>query len=73
VEALRKLDRDGQVPEAQRLFDTFAWRAFIALNWPARPDGSADRSTSIRDSTTPRIWMAWRQKQRPYSTRWRTA
>ncbi|HWR49857.1 MAG TPA: hypothetical protein VN428_02045 [Bryobacteraceae bacterium] len=63
VVALRKLDRDTQIPEAQRLFDVFAWQAFIALNWPAGPDGTADRSKTLRDSVTPRVWMAWRQNE----------
>lgn len=25
---------DTNLPAAQRLFDIFAWRAFVALNWP---------------------------------------
>jgi hypothetical protein len=72
VAALRQLDRDAQIPEAQRLFDLFAWQAFLALNWPAGPDGDADRSKTLADSTAPRVWMAWRPSEtvfRPDGTR----
>lgn len=60
VAALRRLDRFEQIPEAQRLFDIFAWRAFVALSWPARADGSPDTSKSLADATSPRVWMGWR-------------
>jgi hypothetical protein len=61
VEALGKLNRDSQVPEAQRLFDTFAWQAFLALNWPANESGRPDRSKTLKDNTTKRVWMSWRR------------
>src|SRR6202022_2789180 len=32
-----------RVPRSQRLFDIFAWRAFLALNWPADASGSPGR------------------------------
>jgi len=63
VEEFRRLDRDKQIPEAQRLFDIFSWQAFIALNWPALPDGNPDRSKTIADSTAPRVWMGWRTNE----------
>jgi hypothetical protein len=61
VEALAKLDRDKQVPEAQRLFDTFAWQAFIALNWPATADGEPDKVKNMKDNAAKRVWMSWRR------------
>src|SRR5438046_2971950 len=61
VEALAKLDRDKQVPEAQRLFDVFAWRALIALNWPAKPDGSPDIAKNMSDNSSKRVWESWRR------------
>ncbi|HTU17159.1 MAG TPA: hypothetical protein VMG10_03795 [Gemmataceae bacterium] len=61
VEALSKLDRDKQVPEAQRLFDIFAWRVFIALNWPADANGQPDPTKTIKDCTAKRVWMSWRR------------
>lgn len=61
VETLAKLDRDNQIPEAQRLFDTFAWQAFIALNWPATADGEPDKAKSMKDNTANRVWMSWRR------------
>jgi hypothetical protein len=60
VEEFRHLDRDKQIPEAQRLFDIFAWQAFIALNWPAKADGTPDRNKDMRDNMSPRVWMSWR-------------
>ena len=59
VEALRKLDRDNQIPEAQRLFDILAWRLFLAINWPAKPDGTPDTAKDLGDATSPRVWMSW--------------
>jgi len=47
---------DGNVPSAQRLFDIFAWQSFIALNWPATPEGTPDKSKTLADSTAPRVW-----------------
>jgi hypothetical protein len=60
VEKFQKLDRDKQIPEAQRLFDIFAWQTFIALNWPAKADGSPNRDKNMSDNTSPRVWMSWR-------------
>ncbi|MDB5313820.1 MAG: hypothetical protein JWO38_8022 [Gemmataceae bacterium] len=66
VPALKALDRDKQVPEAQRLFDTFAWQAFIALNWPAGEDGAADRAKTMADAAAKRVWMGWRKNDTVY-------
>ena len=44
------------VPSAQRLFDIFAWQSFIALNWPASPDGAPDKGKTLADITSPRVW-----------------
>ncbi len=66
VEALRRLDRERQVPEAQRLFDRFAWQAFIALNWPTRADGQPDRARTMSDNSSPRVWMSWRANETIY-------
>lgn len=68
IEALRALsDTPGQsgppytipennIPYAQRWFDIFSWQAFIALNWPAQPDGQPDNQRTLADSQTPRVW-----------------
>lgn len=61
VEALAKLDRNAQVPEAQRLFDVFAWQCFVALNWPARMDGEPDETKTLADHKAKRVWMGWRR------------
>lgn len=61
VAALSKLDRNKQIPEAQRLFDEFAWQAFIALNWPADANGGPDRTKTLKDNSSKRVWMSWRR------------
>src|SRR6266705_80574 len=33
-----------RVPKSQRLFDIFAWQAFLALNWPADASGNPERA-----------------------------
>ncbi len=46
-------------------FDNFAWRAFIALNWPARAGvegrGEPDRSRTLGDPG-PRVWETFRSR-----------
>jgi hypothetical protein len=50
---------DDQVPAAQRWFDLFSWQAFLALNWPALPDGAPDNTKTLADTTAPRVWEHW--------------
>ena len=52
---------DSDLPAAQRLFDVLAWRAFVALNWPARNNGEPDSSKSFGEiaSGTPLVWEFW--------------
>jgi hypothetical protein len=47
---------EDKIPPAQRLFDIFSWQAFIALNWPAKPDGQPNKQLTLADSKTPRVW-----------------
>ena len=59
------------VPNSQRLFDFFAWRAFIALNWPADANGDPDPKKTIADGG-PRVWEFWMDTSRifkPYGGR----
>src|SRR6266700_2798430 len=58
IELIRKLDHDGQIAVAQRHFDILSWQAFIALNWPANPDGTPNKKMS--DNTSSRVWSYWR-------------
>jgi hypothetical protein len=60
VPTVRMLDDQNQIEQAQRLFDILSWQAFIALNWPAGPDGQPDPAKSISDNTSPRVWSYWR-------------
>jgi hypothetical protein len=43
-------------------FDDFAWRSFIALNWPAQKGirGMADKSAVIGNVDGPRVWETWK-------------
>lgn len=47
---------DANLPEAQRLFDVFAWKAFVALNWASTNAGEPDPSKDSTDAATPRVW-----------------
>lgn len=47
---------DANLPAAQRWFDIYAWQAFIALNWPALPDGKPNNTLTLADATAPRVW-----------------
>lgn len=66
VVALSQLDRDNQIPEAQRLFDIFSWQAFIALNWPSLPDGQPDNTKNMGENNALRVWMGWRTNDSVY-------
>jgi hypothetical protein len=60
-------DRIDDAPSADKgafaLIDNFAWRAFIALNWPSLPDsahrGAPDRSKSLGDEGK-RVWETFK-------------
>jgi hypothetical protein len=42
-------------------FDVYSWNTFIALNWPARPDGSADPATKIgQKGDNDTVWEHYR-------------
>jgi hypothetical protein len=56
---LEKLS-DDDLPAAQVLFDLTAWKAFVALNWPAMQDGTADPRGTFEDSATKKVWEYWR-------------
>ena len=54
-------------PDANEIavFDDYSWRAFIALNWPAKPGirGVPDESKKIGDSSGPAakvVWETWK-------------
>ncbi|HEY3593953.1 MAG TPA: hypothetical protein VGL13_08765, partial [Polyangiaceae bacterium] len=57
---VRFLDSQGAIREAQREFDIFSWESFLALNWPAMPDGRPDESRTLADATAIRVWSTWR-------------
>jgi hypothetical protein len=61
AKALATVSSDAQLPQAQRLFDVFAWQVFVALNWPARQDGQPDTTQTLADRTTWKIWEYWKQ------------
>lgn len=45
-------------------FDDYSWRAFLALNWPAKADirGQADTTKDLSNVhlATPRVWETWK-------------
>jgi hypothetical protein len=58
--ALRTLT-DHNLAASQRLFDLFAWKVFVALNWPADEAGRPDVGKGFDDATSARVWEFWRQ------------
>ena len=52
-------------PDPYPDFDNFAWRAFIALNWPSLTDptnrGSPDRAKTLGDPG-PRVWETFKAR-----------
>lgn len=58
-----QLDQHHQIGAAQREFDILAWQAFLALNWPATPQGGPDRHKGLNDNTSDRVWSSWRPAQ----------
>jgi len=67
--AKKKLEdlTDKDLKAAQRLFDVFAWRAFVALNGPADADGSPSKKDQFyTNQTAPRIWEFWKQTSEIY-------
>ena len=52
-------------PDPYPDFDNFAWRAFIALNWPSLTDpghrGAPDRAKALGDSG-PRVWETFKAR-----------
>ncbi|MGA8715571.1 MAG: hypothetical protein WB647_21475 [Roseiarcus sp.] len=62
-------DRIDDVPSTKvdpfPAFDNFAWRAFIALNWPSRTEadhrGEPDRERMLGDSG-PRVWETFKSR-----------
>ncbi|HSU99313.1 MAG TPA: hypothetical protein VLI91_04335, partial [Roseiarcus sp.] len=50
-------------PDPYPGFDNFAWRAFVALNWPSLTDpghrGEPDRTKTLGDAG-PRVWETFK-------------
>lgn len=57
----------GQSPTLESLqhdFDVFSWQSFIALNWPANPDGSPNNDLMIGHTpSSPTVWQSWRESR----------
>lgn len=46
----------------QHDFDVFSWQSFIALNWPANPDGTPNNNLVIgQNPDGPVVWQSWRE------------
>ena len=69
VSPLVSPDRIDDVPATRPdpfpAFDNFAWRAFVALNWPALSDarrrGEPDRAKTVGDPG-PRVWETFKSR-----------
>jgi hypothetical protein len=57
---LAQLSPDYCAMPVQANLDFYAWREFIALNWPANTSKcGADLERTILDSSGPRVWQTW--------------
>src|SRR5215211_6813537 len=54
----RKLLKENNIDEAQRLFDILSWQMFVSLNWP-RDEKGAPRS-NINDGGE-LLWENWKE------------
>ena len=58
-------------PDPYPGFDNFAWRAFIALNWPSLTDpghrGEPDRTKTLGDAG-PRVWETFKARYELFQT-----
>ena len=61
----------GFQPAVQAKFDMFSWQSFVALNWPANPDGTP-LPTFDGNPTAPRVWETYLDAAEVYSSGGRT-
>lgn len=48
----------------QHDFDVFSWQSFVALNWPATANGTADTSKVIgQEPHGPVVWQSWKESR----------
>ncbi|MDF3981652.1 hypothetical protein P3W23_06600 [Luteibacter sp. PPL554] len=48
----------------QHDFDVFSWQSFVALNWPANPDGTPNTGVTIGQMTnSPVVWESYRESR----------
>ncbi len=45
------------IADQQRPFDVFSWQSFVALNWPATPDGMPLPDPIGSHPEAPRVWQ----------------
>jgi hypothetical protein len=58
----------GLTPTTQPCFDIFSWQSFVALNWPANPDGSPSQGPITSDISAPRVWEYYKQPSEVFGT-----
>src|SRR5262249_9184382 len=61
-EADFKEQGEGHEEEDRPFFDDFAWKNFIALNWPAKETrrAEADPDKEFGDNWGPTVWGSWK-------------
>lgn len=61
VQQLDAFNAQQQFDQSQRMFDIFAWQAFVGLNWPATADGQPDNTLNIgQKSDYGVVWEHWK-------------
>ncbi|MBT8327351.1 MAG: hypothetical protein KJP21_06485 [Bacteroidia bacterium] len=50
---------DSLVAYLQNAADTFSWKSFISMHWPANPDGSADSTKTLSAESAFTVFEHW--------------
>ena len=55
--------KNPDLAQLQTDFDIFSWQTFVALNWPANPDGTPNKSVQIGQPgvSTDGVWETWKE------------
>jgi len=55
------LEKNGQFPQVQRLFDLWSWQAFLAVNWPTNAGGQPAASITGYSAAAGPAWGGWQE------------
>ncbi len=55
--------QNPDLAQLQTDFDVFSWQTFVALNWPARSNGTPNTDVRIgqQGALTQSVWETWKE------------